>query len=61
MIFKGANPHIMDLSGEDACDKAKANGMAKLIPVFNNCSINKKVLPLLPNGSYAEVKALPNF
>ena len=26
LLFKGANPHIMDLKGEDACDKAKANG-----------------------------------
>jgi ankyrin repeat protein len=39
LLFKGANPHIMDLKGEDACDKAKANGMAQLIPEFNNCSI----------------------
>ena len=51
----------MDLKGEDACDKAKANGMAKLIPVFNNCSINKKVLPLLPNGRHADVTELPIF
>lgn len=32
LIFKGANPHIMDLNGEDACDKAKFNGMAQRIP-----------------------------
>ena len=25
LLKKGANPHIMDLSGEDACDKAKKN------------------------------------
>ena len=25
LIKKGANPHIMDLAGEDACDKAKKN------------------------------------
>jgi ankyrin repeat protein len=28
LLKKGADPHIMDLSGEDACDKAKHNGIA---------------------------------
>ena len=28
LMLKGANPHIMDLTGEDACDKAKKNKMA---------------------------------
>ena len=34
LLFKGANPHIMDLEGEDACDKAKSNGLARAIPEF---------------------------
>jgi len=25
LLKKGANPHIMDLGGEDSCDKAKRN------------------------------------
>ena len=29
LLQKGAHPHIMDLNGEDACDKAKKNGMVK--------------------------------
>lgn len=52
----------MDLTGEDACDKAKKNGMAVDIPEFNNCNINKKVLPLLPDGKHADVtKNMPKF
>lgn len=61
LLFKGANPHIMDLEGEDACDKAKANGLARGIPEFNNCNIRKKLVPMLPNGRHADVKELPLF
>lgn len=32
LLKKNADPHIMDLSGDDACDKAKRNGIALLIP-----------------------------
>ena len=28
LLFKNANPHLMDLNEMDACDKAKRNGMA---------------------------------
>ena len=38
LIFKGANLHIMDIFGEDACDKAKKNGMAMRIHKFNDCN-----------------------
>lgn len=52
----------MDLIGECACDKAKKNGMAVDVPEFNNCNINKKKLPLLPNGKHADVsKDMPEF
>ena len=61
LLFKGANPHIMDLEGEDACDKAKANGLARGITEFLNCNIGKKVIPMLPNGKHADVKELPVF
>ena len=50
LISKEADPHIMDLQGEDACDKAKKNSLALQFPIFNNCNINKKILPILPNG-----------
>lgn len=61
LLFKGANPHIMDLKGEDACDKAKANGLAKVIPEFNNCSTKKKVLPLLPDGTRPDLTQIPKL
>jgi len=62
LLFKGANPHIMDLIGEDACDKAKKKGLAVEIPEFNNCNINLKILPLLPDGTHADVgKNMPVF
>ncbi len=38
----GADPHIMDLGGEDACDKAKKGGIALIIPQFNNCNATLK-------------------
>lgn len=48
LLKKGADPHIMDLAGEDACDKAKKNGIALLIPQFNNCNHTLKKKPVLP-------------
>jgi hypothetical protein len=38
LLKKGANPHICDLYGEDACDKAKKNGIALKFWQFNNCN-----------------------
>ena len=32
LLKKGADPHITDMAGEDACDKAKKNGVAVLLP-----------------------------
>ena len=29
LLQKGADMHIMDLLGEDACDKAKKNGLIR--------------------------------
>ena len=55
LLFKNANPHIMDLKELDVCDKAKKNGMAIELPQLNNCNIRKKIIPCLPNGTY------PNF
>ena len=45
----------MDLKGEDACDKAKMNGIDKDFKNFQDCSLRKKIIPLMPNGSH------PNF
>lgn len=45
LIKKGANPHIMDLNGEDACDKAKKSGFAVLLTQFNNCNPRLKREP----------------
>lgn len=45
LLKKGANPHIMDLNSEDACDKAKRNGLAVFLPQFNNCSPKLKKRP----------------
>ena len=48
LLKKGANPHIMDLSGEDSCDKAKRTSLSLQIQSFNNCSSSLKVKPILP-------------
>jgi hypothetical protein len=42
LLKMGANAHILDLDEKDCCDKAKSNGMAKIIYNFNNCSYLKK-------------------
>ena len=42
LLFKNANPHILDLDGLDCCDKAKQNGLSSKILEFNNCSILKQ-------------------
>ena len=52
LLFKNADPHIMDLNEKDVCDKAKKNGLSKIFPELNNCNIRKKVIPRMPNGSY---------
>ena len=51
----------MNLEGLDACDLAVKNGLAKEIPEFNNCNINKKIVPMLPNGRHADIKDIPIF
>ena len=48
LLKKGANPHIMDLRGEDSCDKAKKNQMALRIFSFNMCNLRLRVEPVLP-------------
>jgi ankyrin repeat protein len=50
LLFKGANPHMLDFDELDCCDKAKANGMSRSIMSFNNCSLKKKMMPIVPEG-----------
>jgi ankyrin repeat protein len=57
LLFKNANPHIMNLDQTDSCDMAKENGMAYEILSFNNCNIRKKIVPLLPDGTYPKFPA----
>ena len=56
LLFKNSNPHILDLDELDACDKAKRNGLGMKIMQFNNCTYNKKIIPLLPDGTYPQFK-----
>ena len=52
LLYKGANPHILDLNEQDCCDKAKHNGLQYQVNALNVCSINKKLVPLMPDGTY---------
>lgn len=61
LLYKNANKHIMDLSGEDACDKAQRNGLSIEFPEFNDCNISKKIIPMLPDGTYADMENIPQF
>lgn len=51
LLFKGADPHIMNLAEMDACDIAKRNGLAVKIPEFISCNRKLKKIPILPDGS----------
>lgn len=53
--------HIMDLAGEDSCDKAQRLGLNIEFPQFNDCNINKKIIPMLPDGTYPEMENIPKF
>ena len=48
LIYKGANPHIIDMKEKDCCDKAKRNGLAKKLLYFNDCCLSKKIVPDFP-------------
>lgn len=51
LLQNGANPHIMDIQGRDVCDKAKLYGIVK-IDGLDNCSVRKKIIPVLPDGKH---------
>lgn len=61
LLFKNANKHIMDLTGEDACDKAQRLGLAIEFPEFNDCNISLKIIPMLPNGTYPQIESIPQL
>jgi len=61
LLSKNAERHLMDLNGEDACDKAKKNGLADTFPIFFNCNIHKKIIPRLPDGTYPDFKQSVQF
>ena len=42
LLEKGALQHLADDEGKDACDYAKASGLAEKLPQFMNCSLKKK-------------------
>lgn len=43
LLDKQADPHIADMEMLDSCDRAKKTGLARKIPVFNNCNPKKKI------------------
>ena len=61
LLNAGANPHIMDLSGQDACDKAKENDNFRGMPDFNKCSLRYKRAPKLSTGEVVDINKLPHF
>ena len=42
----------MDLTGEDACDKAKKFGIESEYKQFQECKLSKKIIPMLPSGRH---------
>ena len=39
----GANPHIEDLAGLDACDHALKHGLIKEFKELANCPLDKRI------------------
>jgi ankyrin repeat protein len=54
LLANGANPHIMDLYGKDGCDWAAENNLLDIegLEELYHCSFKKKIIPILPDGSY---------
>lgn len=46
----------MDLFGLDVCDKAKNLKITCLD--LNNCQVRKKIIPILPDGTYPDINQL---
>lgn len=61
LLDEGASPHIMDLSGEDACDKARDNQSLCTLPQFNQCSLRLKRPPKMPTGVLVNFDKLPLY
>jgi len=52
----------MDLCGYDACDKVKANRTHPIdLKQFQECKLEKKIVPLLPDGTYPDYQTLIFF
>jgi len=45
----------MDLEGKDVCDKAVEYGITG-IEEFTNCTFKKKIIPMLPDGTYPKYR-----
>ena len=51
----------MDLTGMDVCDKVQQFGLQKEIAQLKNCRVERKVVPLLPNGKHPGLIDLPYY
>ena len=45
---------LQETKTKGSCDKAKSNGMALELLRFYDCNIRKKIIPLLPDGTYPD-------
>ncbi|CDW84797.1 ankyrin [Stylonychia lemnae] len=50
LIQQGANPHIMDFQGNDACDYARINSIGS-IPELNNCDPKQRMRSAVPQDT----------
>lgn len=61
LLDHSANPHIMDLTGQDVCDKASQLGLSHKFPELNACQLRLKIPPKLPNNESIKFTDLPFF
>ena len=51
----------MDLTGRDCCDLAFDYGIEEQFEQLNKRQVMKKVIPMLPDGTHAELDQLPFY
>lgn len=61
VLANGGDPHIMDLTGMDVCDKAKQFGISGQFKLLQQCAFRKKIIPIMPNGKHPKFESLPYF
>lgn len=61
LLQNGADPHIADMAGMDACDHAQRHGLAQAYPQLAMCDRSKRKQPLKLPGADGEYTGLQSL